>query len=53
MRTRTYCVGGHQYQDLPAGGHEEDAAAITERDWIREALHASLNSSLPNTPGRS
>jgi hypothetical protein len=34
------CVGGHQ--DLPAGGHKEDAVAITERDWIRKALHASL-----------
>jgi hypothetical protein len=26
-------VGGHL--DLPAGGHEEDAMAITERDPIR------------------
>jgi hypothetical protein len=26
-------VGGHP--DLPAGGHEKDSMAITERDWIR------------------
>jgi hypothetical protein len=26
-------VGGHP--DLPAGGHEEDTMAITERDRIR------------------
>jgi hypothetical protein len=26
-------VGGHP--DLPAGGHEEDAMVITERDRIR------------------
>jgi hypothetical protein len=25
-------VGGHP--DLPAGGHEKDTKAITERDWI-------------------
>jgi hypothetical protein len=29
----TSTVGGHP--DLPAGGHEEDAMAITERDRIR------------------
>jgi hypothetical protein len=30
------CVGGHP--DLPAGGHEEDPMAITERDVRHEAL---------------
>ena len=36
-------VGGHQ--DLPAGGHEEGARAITEGDRIREALRREPNAS--------
>jgi len=30
-------VGGHP--DMPAGGHEEDLMAITERDRIRWSMH--------------
>ena len=36
-------VGGHQ--DLPAGGHEEGARAITEGDRIREALRREPDAS--------
>ena len=31
------CVSGHP--DLPAGGHEEDTMAITERERIRQSTH--------------
>jgi len=40
-------VGGHP--DLPAGGHEEDPMAITERDRIRRSTHR--HAALPNTSG--
>lgn len=34
-------ASGDDHQNLPAGGREEDAVAMTERDKVHEALHAS------------